>query len=74
MKSTAELHLSEAPAVDDEPFATAVPDCCSEMFITLVLLHFKHCAHSRFIRRIHKFFCSLRHKRPQIESYCFISC
>jgi hypothetical protein len=41
------------PAVDDELFATAVLDCCSEKFIRLVLLRFKQCAPSRFIRRIH---------------------
>jgi hypothetical protein len=54
MKSSAELHLSAATAVDDDLFATAVwPDCCSERFIPLVLLRFKQCAPSRFIRRIH---------------------
>jgi hypothetical protein len=41
------------PAVDDEHFATAVLDCCSEKFIRLVLLLFKQCAPSRFIQRIH---------------------
>jgi hypothetical protein len=53
MKSLAELHLSVDPAVDDELFATAVPNCCSEKFIRLVLLRFKQRAPSRFIRRIH---------------------
>jgi hypothetical protein len=53
MKSLAELHLSVDPAVDDELFAAAVPNCCSEKFIRLVLLRFKQCAPSRFIRRIH---------------------
>jgi hypothetical protein len=45
--------VSGDPAVDDEFFATAVPDCCSEKVIHLVLLRFKQCAPSRFIRRIH---------------------
>jgi hypothetical protein len=55
MKSSAELHLSVTPAVDDDLFATAVPDCFSEKFILLVQLHFKQCAPSRFIRRIHTY-------------------
>jgi hypothetical protein len=33
--------VSGDPAVDDENFATAVPDCCSEKFIRFVLLRFK---------------------------------
>jgi hypothetical protein len=45
--------VSEDPAVDDEIFTTAVPDCCSENFTRLVLLRFKQCAPLRFIRRIH---------------------
>jgi hypothetical protein len=53
MKSLAELHLSVDPAVDDELFATAVPNSCSEKFIRLVLLRFKQCVPSRFICRIH---------------------
>jgi hypothetical protein len=40
-----------APASVDP--AAAVPDCCSEKFIRLVLLRFNQCAPSRFIRRIH---------------------
>jgi hypothetical protein len=45
--------VSRDPAVDDELFATAVQNCCSEKFIRLVLLRFKQCAPSRFIRHIH---------------------
>jgi hypothetical protein len=45
--------VSGDPAVDDEHSATAVQDFCSEKFIRLVLLRFKQCAPSRFIRRIH---------------------
>jgi hypothetical protein len=45
--------VSRDPAVDDELSATAVQDCCSEKFIRLVLLCFKKCAPSRFIRHIH---------------------
>jgi hypothetical protein len=33
--------VSGDPAEDDAKFATAVPDCCSEKFIRLVLLRFK---------------------------------
>jgi hypothetical protein len=40
MNSSAELHLSVDPAVYDELFTTAVPDCYSEKFIRLVLLRF----------------------------------
>jgi hypothetical protein len=32
--------VSRDPAVDDENFATAVPDCCSVKFIRFVLLRF----------------------------------
>jgi hypothetical protein len=42
-----------APQLTMNLFAAAVPDCCSETFILLVLLRFKQCAPSRFIRRIH---------------------